>query len=301
MILSRPELPLQPAGSPTSHTILLTVPRRPLNTKQLSQASHGPVARHAFRLRPVSAEGGAGDLGQVADGGAFADPHDAFPSGRGRGLTVAVVGVVRAAGDVADGAALGVAGCGGQIEAPGARVVPVLNVLGSVKYEELFVVYRSINQLLREAEITVVDPEIGEFSTSFDMAGCSLTLFWLGNERGGELEQLWTAPADTPSFRRGAVAARADTDTTSTEVAEKPIPPASAEFSAAAATITALLAPVADVIDEHARRTRPYGLHRRRRRPRHRHATRQPGRGERRARPLRPVRVPGPHSATHGR
>lgn len=86
----------------------------------------------------------------------------------------------------------------------GARVVPILNGLGSVKYEELFVVYRTVHRLLEEAGAIVVDPEVGEFCTSFDMAGASLTLLWLDDE----LERLWTAPCDTPAFRRGAVADR---------------------------------------------------------------------------------------------
>ena len=76
------------------------------------------------------------------------------------------------------------------VEVAGARVVPILNGLGSVKYEELFVVYRSVDRLLRAAGVEVVDPEVGEFCTSFDMAGCSLTLLWLDDE----LERLWTAP-----------------------------------------------------------------------------------------------------------
>jgi D-erythrulose 4-kinase len=64
-----------------------------------------------------------------------------------------------------------------------------------------------------------------------------------------ELERLWTAPADTPSFRRGVISGRAHADTA---VAEKPIPPASAQSREAAATITAMLARVADMIDENA-------------------------------------------------
>ena len=87
----------------------------------------------------------------------------------------------------------------------GARVVPILNGLGSVKYEELFVVYRRVAQLLAEAGIEVVDPQVGELVTSFDMAGTSLTLFWLDDQ----LEELWLAPADAPAFRRGAVTAQA--------------------------------------------------------------------------------------------
>lgn len=87
------------------------------------------------------------------------------------------------------------------LSADGARVVPILNGLGSVKYEELFVVYRAVDRLLEEAGISVVQPDVGEFCTSFDMAGCSLTLVWLDDE----LERLWMAPADTPAYRRGAV------------------------------------------------------------------------------------------------
>jgi dihydroxyacetone kinase len=138
------------------------------------------------------------------------------------------------------------------VEVSGARVVPVLNGLGTVKYEELFVVYRGVDRLLREAGVEVVDPEVGEFCTSFDMAGCSLTLLWLGNEPDGELERLWTAPADTPAFRRGSVAAREHVVDTDTAVADRVIPPASEESRRAAAVIAAMVARVAEVLDENA-------------------------------------------------
>ena len=36
--------------------------------------------------------------------------------------------------------------------------------------------------------------------TSLDMSGCSLTVMWLDEE----LEKYWTAPADTPAYRKGA-------------------------------------------------------------------------------------------------
>ncbi len=85
-----------------------------------------------------------------------------------------------------------------------ARVVPILNGLGSVKYEELFVVYRRVSQLLGEAGLRVIDPQVGELVTSFDMAGTSLTLFWVDDE----LESLWSAPCDAPAFRRGSVTAQ---------------------------------------------------------------------------------------------
>ncbi|GLY60231.1 erythrulose kinase [Pectobacterium carotovorum subsp. carotovorum] len=83
----------------------------------------------------------------------------------------------------------------------GQRISVVLNGLGGVKYEELFVVYRRVSQLLVEQGLTVVEPEVGELVTSFDMAGLSLTLFWLDEE----LERFWRAPADAPAFRKGSM------------------------------------------------------------------------------------------------
>ncbi len=79
------------------------------------------------------------------------------------------------------------------------RAVALLNGLGSTKYEELFVLYRSIDQSLARAGIEVVDPEVGEFVTSLDMAGCSLTLCWLDEE----LEPLLRTPAAAPGYRTG--------------------------------------------------------------------------------------------------
>lgn len=82
------------------------------------------------------------------------------------------------------------------------RAAVILNGLGATKYEELFLLYSHVSVLLEEAGITVVLPEIGELVTSLDMAGCSLSIMWLDST----LEELWSAPADTASFRRGNVA-----------------------------------------------------------------------------------------------
>lgn len=83
----------------------------------------------------------------------------------------------------------------------GARVALILNGLGSVKSEELFVVYSTVADLLAEAGAEIVGPEVGEFATSFEMAGVSLTLHWLDEE----LESAWNAPAYTPAYRKGIV------------------------------------------------------------------------------------------------
>jgi dihydroxyacetone kinase len=80
----------------------------------------------------------------------------------------------------------------------GNRVAVIVNGLGSVKYEELFVLWHSVEQLLLEVGLEVVAPEVGELVTSLDMAGCSLTVTWLDDD----LEPLWLAPADSAAFRR---------------------------------------------------------------------------------------------------
>ena len=91
----------------------------------------------------------------------------------------------------------------------GTRVVPIVNGLGSTKYEELFVLWNSVSRRLEDAGLTIVDPQVGEFVTSLDMAGVSLTLVWLDDV----IEPLWLAACDTPAFRRGTVA-QVDFDTT---------------------------------------------------------------------------------------
>jgi dihydroxyacetone kinase len=84
----------------------------------------------------------------------------------------------------------------------GARAALILSGLGSVKYEELFVLYRMVNQILTAAGVEISEPEVGELVTSFDMAGVSLTLCWLDDQ----LEEAWLAPASTPAYRKGVVA-----------------------------------------------------------------------------------------------
>jgi len=136
------------------------------------------------------------------------------------------------------------------VDPAGARVVPILNGLGSVKYEELFVVYRTIHTLLTDAGVEIVSPEVGEFCTSFDMAGASLTLLWLDDE----LERLWLAPCDTPAFRRGEVAGRRaveDAELTALDDAQE-IGAASDASRAAAAVISRAFAAVAAMLDAHA-------------------------------------------------
>ena len=131
------------------------------------------------------------------------------------------------------------------------RAGVILNGLGATKYEELFVVWRTAAQLLRDAGYTLVDPEVGELVTSLDMAGCSLTVAFLDDE----LENLWRAPADTPAYRKGAAAkasngARRAVDTEPTAGATTT--PASAASRRCGTAASAVLLAMADALDEAA-------------------------------------------------
>ncbi len=131
----------------------------------------------------------------------------------------------------------------------GARASVLLNGLGSIKYEELFVVYRRVNQLLTEAGLEIVEPEVGELVTSLDMAGASLTLFWLDEE----LERLWKAPADAPAYRKGSLEAAPPIDASELDIPDADaIPPASEESIAAARCLYQALSATRKLIDQKA-------------------------------------------------
>ncbi|WP_040509404.1 dihydroxyacetone kinase family protein [Gluconobacter morbifer] len=76
------------------------------------------------------------------------------------------------------------------------RVALMLNGLGSTKQEELFVLWTALGPMLEEAGLTLVAPLVGEYVTSLDMAGCSLTMTWLDEE----LERFWRAPVETAAL-----------------------------------------------------------------------------------------------------
>ena len=133
-------------------------------------------------------------------------------------------------------------------EGAGTRVVPIVNGLGTVKYDELFLLFGKIDALLRDAGLDVIEPECGELVTSLDMSGLSLTLFWVDDE----LLDLWTAPADTPAFRRGNTAARPQRVVASAAGDDRSdTPPATDAATRLGAGALALLQAVQSVVVEH--------------------------------------------------
>ena len=77
----------------------------------------------------------------------------------------------------------------------GEEIAVMLNGLGGTPLEELFVVYNRISQILNEKGIKAYMPHIGEFATSMEMAGLSVSIMKLDEQ----LKELMADPADTPS------------------------------------------------------------------------------------------------------
>lgn len=132
-------------------------------------------------------------------------------------------------------------------EGNSARVAPILNGLGTTKYEELFLLWRHVASRLAENGIEVVEPEVGELVTSLDMGGVSLTLQWLDHE----LERLWRADAYAPAYRKAAAPVAALLvplpDEASNQVFEAP--PSSTDAAAALGrTVRVALAKMQDVL-----------------------------------------------------
>lgn len=99
----------------------------------------------------------------------------------------------------------------------------LLSGLGTVKYEELFLLYKFIDQELSEAGLNIHQPEVGELVTSFDMAGISLTISYLESE----LSEAWGAPCYSAGFKKGTVELRQKASTNKSSVESKAIPKAS--------------------------------------------------------------------------
>lgn len=76
------------------------------------------------------------------------------------------------------------------------KVSVMVNGLGATPMEELLIVYRRVHQLLAELGVQVVLPHVGEYATSMEMAGLSLTVLRLDDE----LEGLLRAPAASPFY-----------------------------------------------------------------------------------------------------
>ncbi|MDR1971582.1 MAG: dihydroxyacetone kinase subunit DhaK [Treponema sp.] len=78
----------------------------------------------------------------------------------------------------------------------GDEVSVLINGLGGTPLEEQFIVYRKVFSLLKDRGVTVVMPHIGEFATSMEMLGLSVSVIKLDSQ----LKELLKAPALTPFY-----------------------------------------------------------------------------------------------------
>lgn len=79
----------------------------------------------------------------------------------------------------------------------GEEVNLLVNGYGSTTLMELFIMNRKVNRILESQGIRIHRTEVGNFLTTQEMAGCSLTVMRLDDE----LRRLCDAPAMTPAYR----------------------------------------------------------------------------------------------------
>ncbi len=79
----------------------------------------------------------------------------------------------------------------------GAEVVTIVNGMGGTPLSELYVVNRRLQEVLGDRGIETWDAWVGDYMTSLDMMGCSITVL----EVDEELKELLAAPADSPALR----------------------------------------------------------------------------------------------------
>jgi len=81
----------------------------------------------------------------------------------------------------------------------GDRVLAFVNGMGGTPLVELYIVYRKVAELCEARGVTIERNLIGNYITSLEMAGCSVTLLKLDDE----MVRLWDAPVKTPALRWG--------------------------------------------------------------------------------------------------
>jgi dihydroxyacetone kinase-like protein len=89
----------------------------------------------------------------------------------------------------------------GDLDLPsGSNVLAFVNGLGGTPLLELYLIYNELNKQLQERGLTATRNLVGDYITSLEMAGASITILALDDE----LTALWDAPVHTPALRWGA-------------------------------------------------------------------------------------------------
>ncbi|MET8151693.1 dihydroxyacetone kinase subunit DhaK [Actinoplanes sp. NPDC049668] len=79
----------------------------------------------------------------------------------------------------------------------GSGVIAFVNGMGATPMIELYVMYHEVATILAKAGVGVARTLVGNYITSLDMAGCSVTLV----KADDEILRLWDAPVRTPALR----------------------------------------------------------------------------------------------------
>ena len=85
-----------------------------------------------------------------------------------------------------------------DIDYSGKEVAVIVNGMGATPLMELYIVNNFVQDYLKEKNVRVYDTMVGNYMTSIEMAGFSLTLLRLDDE----LKRLYDAPADTAAIHR---------------------------------------------------------------------------------------------------
>ncbi len=81
----------------------------------------------------------------------------------------------------------------------GEQVLAMVNGMGGTPLIELYIVFDALNRILGGRNVTIARSLVGNYITSLDMAGCSITLVRLDDE----MIKYWDAPVHTAGLRWG--------------------------------------------------------------------------------------------------
>lgn len=81
----------------------------------------------------------------------------------------------------------------------GDSVIAMVNGMGGTPLIELYLVFNELNQICQGKGIKIVRNLVGNYITSLEMQGCSITLL----KTDDQLTALWDAPVHTPGLRWG--------------------------------------------------------------------------------------------------
>ncbi len=81
----------------------------------------------------------------------------------------------------------------------GDSVIAMVNGMGGTPLIELYIIYNKLNQICQGKGIKIARNLVGNYITSLEMQGCSITLL----KTDDQLTALWDAPVHTPGLRWG--------------------------------------------------------------------------------------------------